>query len=90
MSKAAIPNLTDATCRICGKAFSYPTPRTESDHRGILAIFPSGTVDVCGAMICRAKGTWNDAQWQGARRMAESRQAVGVTLSELDDLALAR
>lgn len=83
-------NITDSTCRVCKRAFSYPTPRTDAEIAAVSAKFPDLVVDVCGKLACRARALWTPSEWSGRARMADARRVAGVPLDDLDLEALER
>lgn len=68
------------------------TPRCASCTRPVPGWLPADTTAghpvCCGRLYCRAQLTWTAAQWEGAARMATTRQRLGLPLTPLDRQAL--
>lgn len=68
--------MTDsATCKVCRRTFRWQPTKKAKD-----ALAPR----TCGVLRCVARDTWDLERWQGAARMARSREACGIPLSGLD------
>lgn len=62
-------------CRLCKRSFEWRA-----------AVAP----DNCGANDCRFEAHATETEWEGRARQAIARQAGGITLSRLDEIALAK
>jgi hypothetical protein len=74
------PMPSPTACKRCGELLSaYPDKATDGWLTG-----------VCPRPLCRALREWTAERWAGAGRMAMSRRATGLLLSDLDVEALDR
>lgn len=67
-----------ASCQSCRVEFVYRA------KKGANTLAPSN----CGQLMCRAKTTWDDAEWAHRKRFAEIRQGLGFSLNALDREAM--